>query len=176
MRHRVAAAAALDQRRICSPKDAERQSPVTTANGRPERTSAFAVSWAPWIPWLYVRSAMSQASVTSGTGCVFAMQTGSRVSASARAMFIAGPYVSITTSRPSRSCALELAHRALDVLPVLHGGRHGDGGCAVQGGTELLRIGGLALADPREHLVVEALHDPEDADARQRDRAAQRWP
>ena len=67
--------------------------------------------------------------------------------------------------------ALELAHRPLDVLPVLHGGRHGDEGCAVQGGTELLRIGGLALADPGEHVVVEALHDAEDADARKRDRA-----
>src|SRR4051812_1987816 len=45
---------------------------------------------------------MSHPGVTDGTGWMFARQTGSGVSASSRATRIAGPYVSITTSRPSR--------------------------------------------------------------------------
>src|SRR3954451_13655091 len=45
---------------------------------------------------------MSHSGVTDGTGWMFARQTGSGVSASSRATRIAGPYVSITTSRPSR--------------------------------------------------------------------------
>src|SRR4051794_26164386 len=45
---------------------------------------------------------MSHSGVTDGTGWMFARQTGSGVSASRRATRIAGPYVSITTSRPSR--------------------------------------------------------------------------
>ncbi len=66
---------------------------------------AFAVSWAPCTPWLYVMSAMSQAGVTLGSGWMFARQIGSRDSDSSRATRIAGPYVSMTTSTPSRPAA-----------------------------------------------------------------------
>ena len=69
----------------------ERQSSVTTWNARPARTIALAVSCAPWMPWLYVRSPMSHADVTAGTGWMFARQTGSGVSARRRATRIAGP-------------------------------------------------------------------------------------
>jgi hypothetical protein len=101
-RQRVTAAAARAQREIAARNSLERQSSVITWNGRPARTIALAVSCAPWMPWLYVRSAMSQSAVTSGTGWMFARQIGNGVSASSRATRIAGPYVSITTSRPSR--------------------------------------------------------------------------
>src|SRR5215472_13985832 len=48
-------------------------------------------------------SAMSQAAVTFGSGWMLARQTGSLDSDSRRATRIAGPYVSMTTSTPSRS-------------------------------------------------------------------------
>ena len=64
---------------------------MSTANRLPPRTIAFAVSWAPWTPWLYVMSAMSQAGVTFGSGWMLASSTGSRVSDSSRATRIAGP-------------------------------------------------------------------------------------
>jgi hypothetical protein len=48
---------------------------------------------------------MSHSAVTSGTGWTLARQMGSRVWDSARATRMPGPYVSITTSRPSRSAA-----------------------------------------------------------------------
>jgi len=62
-----------------------------TWNGRPARTIALAVSCAPWMPWLYVRSAMSHSAVTLATGWMLARQIGSRVSRSTRATRIAGP-------------------------------------------------------------------------------------
>src|SRR5215472_3052470 len=48
-------------------------------------------------------SAMSQAAVTFGSGWMLARHTGSLDSDSRRATRIAGPYVSMTTSTPSRS-------------------------------------------------------------------------
>ena len=60
-----------------------RQSSVTTWKPRPARTIELAVSCAPWMPWLYVRSAMSHAWVTAGTGWTLARQIGSGVRASA---------------------------------------------------------------------------------------------
>ena len=46
----VAAARAHSPKRLA--KKSESHSPVITENGTPERTSAFAWSWAPWMPWL----------------------------------------------------------------------------------------------------------------------------
>ena len=60
-RQRVTAAAA---RAHCADRgeNASRcHSPVITWKERPARTIALAVSCAPWMPWLYVRSAMSHA-------------------------------------------------------------------------------------------------------------------
>ena len=101
----MTAAAARAHRPTAARNESARQSSVMTWNGRPARTIALAVSCAPWMPWLYVRSAMSHASVTAGSGWTLARQIGSRVSASRRATRSAGPYVSITTSSPSRSRA-----------------------------------------------------------------------
>src|SRR5918992_751338 len=96
------AAAARPQRAPSSLNEGARQSSVTTWKGTPARTMAFAVSCAPCTPWLYVMSAMSQAGVTEGSGWMLARHSGSRASASSLATRMAGPYVSITTSRPSR--------------------------------------------------------------------------
>ena len=51
-RHRVTAAAARAHRAIASRNASVRQSSVMTWNRRPARTIAFAVSCAPWMPWL----------------------------------------------------------------------------------------------------------------------------
>ena len=51
-RSAVMACAARAQDSNASTNSSDCQSPVSTENGTPVRTSAFAWSWAPWIPWL----------------------------------------------------------------------------------------------------------------------------
>jgi hypothetical protein len=48
----VTAAAARAHTPIASRNESARQSSVTTWKARPARTIAFAVSCAPWMPWL----------------------------------------------------------------------------------------------------------------------------
>jgi len=50
--HAVTAAAARAHRPTSPRNRSLRQSSVSTANARPARTIALAVSWAPCTPWL----------------------------------------------------------------------------------------------------------------------------
>ena len=59
----------------------------------------------------------------------------------------------------------ELAHDRLDVLPVPCRPCEHDVRDAVEPVAEPFRVGGLVLGDPRDHVVVELLHDPEQSDA-----------
>ena len=87
----MTACAARAQSSNARSNSSERQSPVITENGSPARTSALAWSWAPWMPWLYVRSAMSQLGVIERSGWMFASSSGTGVCMSARTVRIAGP-------------------------------------------------------------------------------------
>jgi hypothetical protein len=61
---------------------------------------------------------------------------------------------------------LKVAHHTLGVGTVLDRRRDLDGGHVAQRRGDLGGVAGLALGDAREHLVVERLHDPQQADPR----------
>ena len=87
----VIACAARAQSSNARSNSSDCQSPVMTENGTPARSSALAWSCAPWIPWLYVRSAMSHSGVTLRSGWMFASASGTGSSSIARTLRIAGP-------------------------------------------------------------------------------------
>ena len=65
---------------------------------------------------------------------------------------------------PSSSCAIQVPHDLLDVVTIARRTREHDLGRRIEPRAQLLRELGLVLGDARDHLVVELLHDPEQAD------------
>ena len=109
---------------------------------------------------------MSHAAVTAGTGWMLARQIGSGVSASSARDAHRRPVGEHHHEQAVEVARLEVAHHALGVGAVLDRRRDLDVGDVPERGGDLGGVRRLALGDAREHVVVEALHDPQQADPR----------